>query len=122
MKRPSTRWISGAVIATALAGGIVAAPAAAEAAVNYFDVTATVTGNGSATCPSGAKVTGGGFKVPTDYFGTLSSREYKVTSSYPSGSSWRATATVVYGNYFSNSGWQFRSSSYTPSVYAICVK
>lgn len=103
--------------------GLVLAPPAVQAATNYFDVTKTVTGTGTAYCGSGWKVTGGGvYTLPNDYYGSLSSDEYSLTGSYPnSSSSWRATGNKVHGTYSSSYGWRFTKYSYSPRVYAICT-
>ena len=106
-----------------LVGIGLAAPATVSAAVRYFRVTRLVTGSGTASCPSGWKVTGGGAAaLPSNSFGSYSSDEYQLTGSYPSSTtSWRATATRVHGTYSSYSGWKFYTYSYNPSVRAICV-
>jgi hypothetical protein len=69
------------VAASILAGAILFAPVAAQAAVAG---TTTVTGAGSATCPSGGKVVGDGFTVPKDVDAAPTFEEYDVTSSAPS--------------------------------------
>ncbi len=90
----------------------------------YFSTTKTVSGYGSASCSYPWKLTGGGVRsLPSDSFSSYSSTEYKLTGSYPSGSSsWRATATQTRGSYSSSSGWRFSTSSYTPAVYAVCIR
>jgi hypothetical protein len=122
MNSSKVRWASGAVIAVAIAGGVVVAPTAAQAAINYFDTTSIKTSSGSVSCPSGTKITGGGFKLPNNSYYSQSSTEYQITGSYPSGNSWQATATRVTGSYSSTKGWTFNTRDYSPSVYAICVK
>lgn len=93
-------------------------PVTQGAGPHYFSTTKTTSGS----CSSPWKLTGGGVaSLPNDYFGSSSSTEYALTGSYPSGSSWRATATVTRGRYSSSSGWSFSTSSYTPHVYAICA-
>lgn len=114
------------VIAVATAGvgiGMLAAPGAAQAAINYFDTTRMVQGSGNVSCPSGWKVTGGGSSpLPSNYFGSSSSDEYQLTGSYPTSTTgWKATATRVHGSYSSSSGWRFSTYSYSPTVYAICA-
>ena len=113
-----------AIVAAAAAGvGMLASPPAVQAAVNYFDTTRIVTGTGTAYCPSGTRVTGGGtYPLPADYFGSSSSTEYAVTGSYPaSTTSWKATGTRVTGSYSSSYGWRFTKWSYSPRVYAVCA-
>lgn len=100
------------------------APSVATAAVNYFDTTKTVSGSGYGTvsCPSGWKMTGGGSgTLPENRYSSTSSDEYYFTGSYPTSNGWKATATKVHGTYSSSSGWRFSSSSYSVTVYAICV-
>ena len=94
-----------------------------QAAINYFDVTKTVTGYGTAYCGSGWKVTGGGaYQLPSDYYSSYSSTEYSLTGSWPtSSSSCKATGTKVQGSYSSSSGWRFTKYSYSPKVYAVCT-
>ena len=62
------------VAASILAGALLFAPVAAQAAIAG---TTTVTGAGSATCPSG-------FTVPKDVYAAPTFEEYEVTSSAPS--------------------------------------
>ena len=106
-----------------LVGIGVAAPATVSAAVRYFSVTRIVSGYGSASCPSGYKVTGGGsVTLPRDSFSSYSSDEYQLTGSYPSSlTSWSVSATRTHGSYSSYSGWKFSTYSYSPRVQAICV-
>ena len=116
---------SAVLVGVGLAIGIALVPQAAEAAVNYFDQTKIVTGTGMASCPSGYKVTGGGFKaVPKNSYGSTSSNEYEVTSSYPASSTkWIVTVTKISGKYNSGSGmWTYLTSSYNAPVYAVCTK
>ena len=111
-----------ALIAVGLTIGLAVAPATVEAAVNYFDVTKTVSGSGSVSCPSGWKVTGGGVaSLPANSFGSSTSDEYQLTGSYPTSNGWSASATRVHGTYTSYSGWKFYTYSYTTKVSAICV-
>jgi hypothetical protein len=104
--------------------GVLVAPQTAQAAINYFDQTQRVSGTGTASCPSGWKVTGGGVaSIHSDYFGSYSSDEYSLTGSYPTSTTqWRATANRVHGTYSSSSGWRFSNWSYSPTVYAICTR
>jgi hypothetical protein len=105
-----------------LVGVGLAAPASVSAAVKYFSTTRTVSGIGSANCPSGTKLTGGGVgTLPADRYSSLSSDEYQLTGSYPSGASWRTTATKTHGTYSSTYGWRFSTSSYSPKAYAVCA-
>jgi hypothetical protein len=107
---------SGVIVGTALA------PVTVSAAIKYFSATRTVSGYGSAYCPGGTKLVGGGVQtLPSNYYGSTSSREYQLTGSYPSGNTWRASAVETDGSYSSSSGWHFNSHSYTPQVSAICV-
>ena len=69
------------VAASILAGALLFAPVAAQAAIAG---TTTVTGAGTATCPSGSKVVGGGSTVPKDVYAAPTFEEYEVTSSAPS--------------------------------------
>ena len=75
----------------------------------------------SGSCPAGTLTGGGVGPLPGNYYGSYSSTEYALTGSYPSGSSWRATATVTRGTYSSTSGWRYSTSSYSPRVYSICA-
>ena len=127
--RARTMKIQSALVGLAVGGGVAVAatmllPSAAQSAVNYFDETKVVSASNSssATCPAGWKVTGGGFRLPSDSFGGGSSREYKVTSSAPSGNSWKVTATVINGSYSSTKGWSYYTSSASPSTYAVCTR
>lgn len=106
-----------------LVAGLAISPSAVQAAVNYFDTTRIVYGTGSASCPSGWKLTGGGAgQLPSDTFYSSTSDEYSLTGSWPyMSNSWRATATRVHGSYSSYSGWKFYTYSYSPRVYAICA-
>ena len=120
-----TRKVLAAVAASTvgLVGVGLAAPATVSAAVRYFSVTRIVSGYGTATCPYGWKVTGGGaLPLPSDTFYSSSSTQYQLTASYPSSlTSWAAKATRTQGTYSSTSGWKFYTYSYSPSVRAICV-
>jgi len=120
-----TRKVLAAVAASTvgLVGVGLAAPATVSAAVRYFSVTRIVSGTGTAYCPYGWKVTGGGaLPLPADYFGSYYSDQYQLTGSYPSSlTSWVAKATKTHGTYSSTSGWRFYTYSYSPSVRAICV-
>lgn len=121
----STRKVLAAVAASTvgLVGIGLAAPATVSAAVRYFSVTRIVSGYGTATCPYGWKVTGGGaLPLPSDTFYSSSSDEYQLTASYPASlTSWVAKATRTHGSYSSSSGWKFYTYTYSPSVRAICV-
>jgi hypothetical protein len=99
-------------------GLAVIVPATQGAGPHYFSTTKITSGY----CSSPWKLTGGGAaSLPSNYFGSSSSTEYALTGSYPTGSGWRATATVTRGSYSSSSGWRFSTSSYSPRVYAICA-
>ena len=113
-----------AVSTLGLVGIGIAAPATVSAAVGYFSATTIVYGTGLVSCPSGYKVTGGGpVSLPRDYFSSYSSDEYQLTGSYPSSlTSWGASATKTHGTYSSYSGWKFYTSTYSPSVKAVCVR
>lgn len=109
---------------TLVAAGVLAAQSGvAQSAVNYFDVTRTVTGTGTANCPGGFKVTGGGFKtVPNPIYGSTSSTEYYVTGSYASSQTgWTTTGKKIDGRYSSSKGWTFTSWNWSPSTTAICT-
>src|SRR3954447_6687460 len=112
------------MLVVGVVAGVLIAPVSVQAAINYFDVTKTVSGTGTASCGYGWKVTGGGVStLPSDYYGSLSSDEYAVTGSWPSSASaWKATGTRVHGSYSSSSGWRFTKYSYSPRVYAICTQ
>jgi hypothetical protein len=108
------------IAASILAGGLLFAPVAAQAAIAG---TTTVTGSGSATCPSGYKVVGGGFKVPKDVYAAPTFEEYKVTSSAPSSSvKWTVTVVKHSGVKQSDGDWRTTTTAYTPQVWATCVK
>ncbi|MGO4599991.1 hypothetical protein [Terrabacter sp. 2RAF25] len=105
-----------------IAVGILVSPPAVQAAVNYFDTTRTVSGSGAVSCPYGWRVTGGGVaSLPSDYFGSYSSREYTLTGSMPYGNGWKATAKQTNGSYSTYSGWRFSTSGYFPQVFAVCA-
>ena len=127
-------------VATILLGivGVAGAPTA-QAAVNYFDQTKTVTGYGSVSCGSGWKVTGGGVKPPSSNAGGTytGGTTYEVTSSYPSSNTWRGTATkiewkvdkvaVKWSSSGSPTAYAYvkgikSATNYTPTVYAICTR
>ena len=112
------------LVLVGLAAGLVLAPSAVQAAINYFDATKTVSGNGVASCGSGWKLTGGGvYTVPANYYGSSYSDEYSLTGSYPTTSGWKATATRVHGTYYSGSGqWSYSKYTYTPTAYAVCTQ
>ena len=108
------------VIAVALA---LAVPATQSAGPQFFSTTTVRSGFGFAGCSAGSKVTGGGVStLPQDRFSSRSSTEYALTGSFPSGSGWRATATVTRGDYTDSTGWFFRTSEYTPRVFVVCAK
>ena len=110
------------IIAAAIVGtAIVAAPSAVSAAIAG---TYVASGTGTASCPYGYRVTGGGpSNISSNYYGSSSSDEYSVSLSYPStATAWTVRGTRVHGSYSSSSGWHYYSSSYSPSVKAICVK
>ena len=102
--------------------GLLMAPQTVQAVTNYFDATKTVSGSGSATCPYGWKMTGGGIgTLPSDYYGSISSDEYSITGSYPYSNGWKVTAKKIHGSYTSSSGWRFTTSNYSAQAYAVCV-
>jgi hypothetical protein len=112
----STKVVIGACAITLSIAVLV--PVTHGAGPHYFSTTKITSGY----CSSPWKLTGGGVaSLPSDYFGSTTSTEYTLTGSYPSGSSWRATATVTRGYYSTSSGWKFSTSSYSPHVYAICA-
>jgi hypothetical protein len=104
--------------------GAALAPGSVQAAVNYFNETKVVSGSGSANCGYGWKMTGGGVaSLPSDYFTSTSSTEYKLTGSQPSFNGWKATAKVTRGTYSSyNDEWRYTTSSQYPTVYAVCAR
>jgi hypothetical protein len=115
LARSTKIWIAVCAVALSLA---VVVPVTHSAGPHYFSTTKVTSGY----CSYPWKLTGGGVApLPSNYYGSSSSTEYALTGSYPSGSSWRATATVTRGYYSSSSGWRFSTSSYTPRVYAICA-
>lgn len=126
MKAVRKRHLKLGVVAVAsLSLGMLISPAAVQAAVNYFDTTRIVNGTGTAYCPSGWRVTGGGFyPLPAgyDYFHS-SSAEYVVTGSYPySATSWRVTGKGIYGTYnAATDSRTYRTASYSPKAYAVCA-
>jgi hypothetical protein len=111
------------LLTAGVAVGGVMAPSSVQAAINYFDTTKIVSGTGSASCPYGWKLTGGGtYPLPRNYYGSYSSDEYELTGSYPSSTTqWKATGNKVAGSYSSSNGWRFTTYSYSPRVYAICA-
>jgi len=119
----NSKLLAAASVGAGVILGLAISPPAVQAAINYFDVTKTLRGNGSVNCPYGWKVTGGGVQsLPGDSFGSYNSSEYKLTGSYPTSNGWTATASITRDTYYSNSGWRFTTSSYSTTVYAICVQ
>lgn len=120
----STRLRNSGLVVAGIIAGLVVAPTTVQAAVNYFDETKLVSGTGTVNCPSGWRLTGGGLKtLPSNSYGSSTSREYVVTGSYPySATSWRATGKQIYGTYSSTNGWRFSTLNYNPSVVAICTR
>jgi hypothetical protein len=85
--------------------------------------TKIVKGQGSATCPAGWKLTGGGVQTKGDNFGPVYSVQIHVTSSHPRGQSWLAEATEVDGYFPAQTRvWQYTAKPLVPVVYAICVR
>ena len=81
-----------------------------------------VQGSGSANCPPGTRMTGGGVgTIPSDSHSTSFSSEYSVTGSYPSGNGWRVTAKEIKGTYYGSTGWKFSTWSYSAQAYAVCA-
>ena len=108
-------------------------PRVVHHAVNYFDTTTSVYGNGTATCPVGYRVTGGGFyTLPADRYEALVEEsytdytygyDYEVTGSYPNGTTgWKATASLTRHKADDSLGLYEQVSSYTPRVWATCTK
>lgn len=107
-----------ATVALTLGGG------AALAALHYYGNQTIVQGSGSVSCPVDYVLTGGGFgKLPanTDY--TTSNTTYRIVASYPIAQTqtWKAegiktSGRIVFG------AWKYTESSFSPSVYAVCVK
>jgi hypothetical protein len=114
---------AGMLVVLGMLLGMLLAPQAVHAAVNYFDTTKVVSGySGTASCPYGWKLTGGGvYPLPNDYYGSYSTDEYKLTGSYPYGQAWKGIGRKTHGTYSSTSGWRFSTSNYYPRVYAICA-
>lgn len=112
-----------ALVTAGIVAGLALSPTTVQAAVNYFNTTKIVSGYGSATCPDGWKLTGGGVEsIRPDYFGSSSSTEYELTGSWPYGTrTWKATGTKVVGSYSNASGWSFNTSGYAPRVHAVCA-
>jgi hypothetical protein len=113
-----------ALVVIGLVCGLLLAPQSVQAAINYFNETKIVYGSyGSARCPYGWKLTGGGAKLPGDSYYSSRTTEYKLEESYPSSSTtWRATGTKVSGSYSSSYGWRYTDSNYYPRTYAICTR
>jgi len=113
-----------ASITIAAAAVLASQSTVAQSAIDYFDTTVTVTGLGTARCPSGAKVVGGGFKtIPSNYYGSSSSDEYAITGSYAASStSWTVTGNKVHGTYSSSNGWRFSNVYWAPTAVAVCTK
>jgi hypothetical protein len=103
-----------------LTAGLVATPSVVEAAIAG---TAYASGTGTAYCPSGYRVSGGGFRLPTDTYYATSSTEYKIVSSaQASTTSWRATAWKVTGARSSSGVWGWTKTAYSPTAFVSCVK
>jgi hypothetical protein len=117
------RLVKSVPFVVTLAVVAVMAPSTVQAAVSYFHQTVTVTGYGTARCPAGYKVTGGGaFPLSSDVYASYYSYEYQLTASFPaSPTTWQANATEIMGNYSRTSGWTFDKQNYSPRVTAICV-
>src|SRR4051794_41938969 len=82
--------------------GVLIAPASVQAAINYFDVTKTVSGTGTASCGYGWKVTGGGVStLPSDYYGSFSSDgEARTGPPPPTAPTPKAAGKQVPGSHF----------------------
>lgn len=110
------------LVGVGLGIGLMLAPATVDAAVNYFDTTITVKGTSVANCPAGTRLTGGGARLTElGYLDYKDSVEFELTSSYPSGNSWRGTALKKTGR-LTNTGWSYGSHLANPEVHAICTK
>ena len=101
--------------------GVVASPAISYAAT-YFSTTTVATGSGSASCPYGSRVTGGGADMPRDSASSYSTTDYKLVTSHPTTNGWSASGSKTTGSFSSSSGWRFSTYSYTPRVYAVCAR
>ena len=108
-----------------LALGLIVPPTA-SAAVNYFNRTKQVTGNGVVTCPAGWKLTGGGYYgLPQNTYSSNASDEYYVYGSAPAtdkANTWLVRAYRVHGSRSSVSNtWQYSRYPYTIKAVAVCV-
>ena len=111
------------IIAGGLAIGLALAPVGYVSAVNYFSTTKVVTGTNSATCPSGYKVVGGGASGLHANASSGSSWDiYTLNGSYPSGSSWKATARKVRITKSGLSDVSMTTTSASVTTYAVCIK
>jgi len=89
----------------------------------YVYTSTTRSGYGSASCPSGYRVSGGGFDMPSNYYSNYSSTEYSIKYSKPTyGQGWQAYANVVRGSYSSSRGWSYSSSTQSINTYAVCMR
>jgi hypothetical protein len=105
--------------AAVLGIAIVCAPVAVNAAIAG---STSVSGTGKAVCPSGYRVTGGGFVVPRDYTQSGQYNDYyKMLSSAPSGTTaWTVVAEKT--TYYPNSDRVASRVPYSAKTYATCVK
>lgn len=107
-----------ATVALTLGGG------AALAALHYYGNQTVVQGSGSVSCPVDYVLTGGGFgKLPSNTDNMNSSTTYRVVASYPIARThtWKAEGIKTSGRIVFGS-WKYTESSFSPSVYAVCVK
>lgn len=104
--------------ATILAVGMVGMPAAVQAAVAG---STSATGTGTATCPVGYRVSGGGFTMPADWDDPYSTnfRTFKMAYSRPLGTTaWQVGAYMTYRN----GGAVTTVTTTSVKVHATCVK
>jgi hypothetical protein len=103
-------------------GATFAAPAA-SAATKYLSVTKIYSAWGSASCPTGWQLTGGGVgALPENYNSSTASTEYVLVGSYPQRQSWNAVARRIEGRQNHDGSWNYSTYKYLPAVYAICAK
>jgi hypothetical protein len=89
----------------------------------YVYTSTTRSGYGTVYCPAGYRVSGGGYDMPSNSYGSTYSTEYTIKSSKPvSGQGWQARATKVSGSYSSYSGWRYYTSTQSINTYAVCMR
>jgi hypothetical protein len=98
-----------------------AAPNIADAAA-AFSRTKTVTGTNSVTCPSGWRVTGGGYSLAGSSNSLYGSPVTVIENRPVSSTGWRAKAIRLTSETDGSGSLYWRASALDVSVYAVCVR